>query len=64
MRFRLFLLSGLSLLSGETGNPTYAIILGSIAVCACVINIVGGYLITHRMLIMFRDRNVKKGDKK
>lgn len=55
---------GSLLLSGEKGNPTYAIILGSVAVCSSVINIVGGYLITHRMLIMFKERNVKKGDNK
>jgi len=34
--------------------------LGTVAVCASMINVVGGYLITFRMVKMFKKREVKK----
>ncbi len=37
-------------------------LLGTVAVACSMINIVGGYLITYRMLVMFRkDKKVKGG---
>jgi NAD(P) transhydrogenase subunit alpha len=35
-------------------------ILGTVAVTASMINIVGGYMITYRMLNMFKKREPKK----
>jgi NAD(P) transhydrogenase subunit alpha len=42
---------------GETGFST---VLGTVAVCASMINIVGGYLLTYRMVRMFKKRSPKK----
>ncbi len=44
--------------SGQT--TTAATILGTIAVAAATTNIVGGFMITDRMLRMFKKREVKK----
>jgi NAD(P) transhydrogenase subunit alpha len=41
-------------------NPMLAKILGTLAVFASTINIVGGFLITDRMLGMFKKREPKK----
>lgn len=58
------LLSGSNAISGITlvgsvvaagaGNNTLTLILGFVAVVMATINVVGGYLVTHRMLEMFR----------
>jgi NAD(P) transhydrogenase subunit alpha len=48
-----------SLILAGAGRGTMATVLGSIAVCASTINVVGGFMITDRMLKMFR-----KGDRK
>lgn len=40
-------------LAGEAKTPL-STTLGTIAVCASMINVVGGYLITYRMLKMFK----------
>lgn len=45
-----------SLLIAGRGETTFSLILGAVAVCASMINIVGGYLITHRMVKMFKER--------
>ena len=45
-----------ALLIAGAGKSTLSVILGSIAVGACVINIVSGYLITYRMVSMFKKR--------
>jgi len=51
-----------SLLSaGKGGNEKVTIILGTTAVAFATINVVGGYLVTDRMLEMFKK---KDGDKK
>jgi len=42
---------------GETVSST---VLGTVAVCASMINIVGGYLITYRMVKMFKKKEPKK----
>jgi NAD(P) transhydrogenase subunit alpha len=50
---------GSLVLTGK-GETTFSIILGTGAVCAAMINIVGGYLITYRMIKMFKKRELKK----
>jgi NAD(P) transhydrogenase subunit alpha len=49
-----------SLLLAGAGEKTYATILGAIAVFASTTNIVSGFLITDRMLKMFRRREAPK----
>ena len=44
---------------GGTDNSMFATILGFAALVLATINVVGGYLVTDRMLAMFK----KKGDK-
>jgi NAD(P) transhydrogenase subunit alpha len=43
-----------ALLSAGAKQTTLATILGSAAVIFATINVVGGFLVTHRMLAMFR----------
>jgi NAD(P) transhydrogenase subunit alpha len=45
-----------ALTSVKSGNSRLAAILGLIAIILAAINVVGGYLVTHRMLNMFRRR--------
>jgi NAD(P) transhydrogenase subunit alpha len=45
-----------ALLSLKTGDPTLAKVLGCLAVIFATMNVVGGFLVTHRMLGMFRKR--------
>ena len=45
-----------SLILAGAGRGTVATALGTIAVCASTINVVGGFLITDRMLKTFRRR--------
>ncbi len=40
--------------AGQTGNRTALIVLGVLAVAFAMINVVGGYLVTDRMLAMFK----------
>ena len=49
---------GSILIAGEQ-KSTSSTVLGAIAVAASVTNIVSGFLITDRMLKMFRDRKAK-----
>jgi H+-translocating NAD(P) transhydrogenase subunit alpha len=61
------LMSGSNAISGITivgalvalgsENETVTVILGVIAVISATINVVGGYLVTDRMLAMFRKRD-------
>jgi NAD(P) transhydrogenase subunit alpha len=46
-----------SLVVAGSGHSTYATILGVIAVTAATINVVGGFMITDRMLRMFRRKD-------
>ena len=46
-------------IAGEQ-KTTFSAILGTLAVIAATINIVGGFLITDRMLKMFRKRDPEK----
>ena len=49
-----------AILSAGTGNEKLTIFLGTLAVAFAMINVVGGYMVTDRMLGMFSH----KGDKK
>ncbi len=50
---------GAILVAGAQKTPLTTL-LGTVAVCASTINIVGGYLITYRMLKMFKKREGQK----
>ena len=41
-------------------ETTLSAILGAVAVAAAMVNVVGGYLITYRMVSMFKKRGAKK----
>lgn len=45
-----------AILSLSSGNETVTIVLGTLAVACASINVVGGYLVTDRMLAMFRKK--------
>lgn len=45
-----------SVLSAHTGNTTISILLGTVAIVFATINVVGGYLVTDRMLKMFKKK--------
>lgn len=45
-----------ALTSTKMGHPTLAVILGLIAVVLATVNVVGGFLVTHRILNMFHKR--------
>jgi len=53
-------ISGITLIgaviSTRTDNPTLATILGVCAVAFAMVNVVGGYMVTHRMLDMFKGK--------
>jgi NAD(P) transhydrogenase subunit alpha len=44
----------------DSGQPLWINILGLVAICAATINIVSGFLITNRMLKMFKTREPEK----
>ena len=52
---------GALLAAGVNEGGTLAMILGVVAVAFATVNVVGGYLVTDRMLAMFKK---KEGDKK
>lgn len=53
-------ISGIALVGAiaslETGFPLFGKILGVLAVALATVNVVGGFLVTHRMLEMFRKK--------
>ena len=49
-----------ALISAGVENPTVATWLGMTAVVFATINVVGGFLVTHRMLAMFRSKGRRK----
>jgi NAD(P) transhydrogenase subunit alpha len=63
------LMSGSNAISGITlvgalvaagfKDPLLAAILGCVAVVLATVNVVGGFLVTHRMLLMFRKKRAK-----
>jgi len=52
---------GALLAVGSAGNQTINIVIGTLAVVLATINVVGGYVVTDRMLAMFKK---KEGAKK
>ncbi|MDK3159551.1 NAD(P) transhydrogenase subunit alpha [Kamptonema cortianum] len=52
-----------AILSVDSGNDTLTIVLGTLAVAFAMVNVVGGYLVTDRMLGMFRKKD-RQTDKK
>ena len=48
-----------SLVAAGSGKTTVSTLLGTIAVTAATINVVGGFMITDRMLKMFRRKESK-----
>lgn len=51
---------GALIATGAAGNDTTNTILGTAAVVLATINVVGGYLVTDRMLGMFKKKDRKK----
>ena len=49
-------LVGALLLAGRMENPELAKVLAAVAVLFATINVVGGFLVTHRMLAMFKKK--------
>ena len=49
-----------SILIAGRGETQSSIIMGTVAVAASMINIVGGYMITYRMVKMFRKKDGRK----
>jgi proton-translocating NAD(P)+ transhydrogenase subunit alpha len=49
-----------SLYTAKTGDVTMSNVLGAIAITLAMINVVGGYLVTDRMLKMFGTKKKKK----
>ncbi len=48
---------GALIAAGAVGNEKLTIILGTMAVAFATINVVGGYLVTDRMLAMFKRKD-------
>ena len=49
-------LIGALLLAGQVGNPTLSRTIAIVGVAFATINVVGGFLVTHRMLGMFKKK--------
>ena len=49
-----------SLVIAGRAETTLSAVLGTVAVAASMVNVVGGYLITYRMVHMFKKRETKK----
>ncbi|MBH42165.1 MAG: NAD(P) transhydrogenase subunit alpha [Dehalococcoidia bacterium] len=47
---------GALLIAGKTDNPDISTYLGIVAVAIATVNVVGGFLVTDRMLQMFKKR--------
>ena len=45
-----------ALLAAGGGHGTFATVLGFLAIVCATVNVVGGFLVTNRMLAMFRPR--------
>lgn len=54
-------LVGAIIASGSTGGDALSVLLGTVSVAFATANVVGGYLVTNRMLSMFKkkDRTTK-----
>lgn len=49
-----------ALVAAQTADANLSNILGFVAISLAMINVVGGYLVTDRMLAMFGNKNKKK----
>ena len=49
-----------ALVSAGSESSTLTVVLGTLAVTFATINVVGGYLVTDRMLAMFKKKDSKK----
>ncbi len=49
-----------ALIAAQNGEPRVSNILGAFAIAFATINVVGGFLVTDRMLGMFRSRKEKR----
>ncbi len=49
-----------SLAAATTGAPTVSNILGLVAIIFATVNVVGGFLVTNRMLAMFAAKKAKR----
>jgi NAD(P) transhydrogenase subunit alpha len=49
-----------ALVAAGSGDSTFSTALGTIAVICATINVVGGYLVTDRMLAMFKKKDATK----
>lgn len=56
-------LAGALVSAGAEGGTTMATVLGALAVFFATINVVGGYLVTNRMLAMFKKKDDGSGTK-
>jgi NAD(P) transhydrogenase subunit alpha len=52
---------GALLAAGQTESGTATVVLGTLAVVCATINVVGGYLVTDRMLAMFKSKKKEVG---
>ena len=57
-------LIGALIIAGQEQDSTLTIVLGAVAVGLATINVVGGYLVTDRMLEMFKSRSPETKHKK
>jgi NAD(P) transhydrogenase subunit alpha len=61
-------ISGITLIGAiaslQADNLSFATVLGTIAVAFATINVVGGYMVTNRMLEMFKKKEKNKGGSK
>ena len=53
-----------ALIASGAESSVLATILGSVAVMFAAINVVGGYMVTNRMLSMFKKKDDTAGDKR
>ncbi len=58
-------ISGISIVgaimaAGAAADSTVMALIGLLAMIGASINVFGGYLVTHRMLLMFKSKDVKK----
>lgn len=51
---------GAIIATGATTNDTFATVLGFLALVLATVNVVGGYLVTDRMLAMFKTKKTEK----
>ena len=52
-------LVGAIIASGSTGGDALSVLLGTVSVAFATANVVGGYLVTDRMLSMFKKKDQK-----